>query len=127
MSIEHNRHVVEELWRRFDATDFAVGDLLHDDFVCEWPQSRERIRGRDNFIAVNAHYPRLIRLEVLRIVAEENMVVTEVAATDEAEPSRFERAASFFELRDGRIVRLTEYWPEPFAAATWRSQWVESM
>jgi len=27
----------------------------------------------------------------------------------------------------GRIVRQTEYWPDPFEAAAWRAQWVERM
>ena len=49
MSEQHNRAVVERLWQLFDALDFeAAGELLHDDFECEWPQSRERIRGREN-------------------------------------------------------------------------------
>ena len=37
------------------------------------------------------------------------------------------RAITFSELRDGRIVRQTEYWPDPFEAAEWRAQWVERL
>lgn len=33
----------------------------------------------------------------------------------------------FFELRDGKIVRETDYWPEPYDAPEWRAQWVERM
>jgi ketosteroid isomerase-like protein len=58
MSEQKNRATVEQLWQLFDARDFeAAGALLHDDFVCEWPQSRERIRGRENYVAINQNYP----------------------------------------------------------------------
>jgi ketosteroid isomerase-like protein len=122
-----NRRVVEEVWRRFDAGNFAVGELLHDDFVCEWPQSRECIRGRDNFIAVNANYPRKVRIAVQRVIASGDTVVTEILATDTADPMLIDRAVSFFELRGGRIVHLREFWPDAFAAADWRAQWVERL
>jgi ketosteroid isomerase-like protein len=124
-----NRRVVEALWRRFDAADFAVGDLLHDDFVGEWPLSRERIRGRENFIAVNAHYPGRWRIRVERmVVSEEDSVVVTVAALTNAEhAAETAQAVSFFELRDGRIARLTEYWPELYEAPAWRAKWVEAM
>ncbi len=32
-----------------------------------------------------------------------------------------------FEFRDGKIVRETRYYPEPFEAPEWRAQWVERM
>ncbi|MDQ5854644.1 MAG: hypothetical protein M3380_21750 [Chloroflexota bacterium] len=35
------------------------------------------------------------------------------------------RAITFSGLRHGRIVRQTEYWPDPFEAAEWRARWVE--
>jgi ketosteroid isomerase-like protein len=121
----NNRRVVVQLWQQFDAGNFEVGELLHDDFVCEWPQSRERMVGRANYIAVNAHYPRRVRIEIQRAVAEGSMVVTEIAARDVADPTLIDRAVSFFELRDGKIAHLTEYWPDPYEAPGWRSQWVE--
>jgi hypothetical protein len=34
---------------------------------------------------------------------------------------------SFFEIRDGKIYREVDYWPEPYPAPDWRAQWVESM
>ncbi len=37
---------VREFWRLMGTNDFlAVGTVLADDFVLEWPQSNERIRG----------------------------------------------------------------------------------
>ena len=56
----------------------AVGDLLTEDFVLEWPHDRVKIRGRDNFVGFNRSYPEDWSIEVLRIVAEGNAAVSEV-------------------------------------------------
>ncbi|HEV8193282.1 MAG TPA: nuclear transport factor 2 family protein [Ktedonobacterales bacterium] len=125
MSDQENRQTVEHLWHAFDAFDFeAAGQLLSDDFVCEWPQSRERIRGRENFVAVNANYPGRWHTRIERIIACGDMVVTDVALSSGDTTAR---AVSFFELRGGKIVKETAYWPEPYAAPASRAQWVEPM
>jgi ketosteroid isomerase-like protein len=92
--------------------------------VLEWPQSGERIRGRANFVAVNEHYPAAgrWRVTVHRLIAEGNEVVSEVTVTDGVLTAR---AITFSTVREGRIMRQTEYWPDPFEAAAWRAQWVE--
>ena len=122
-----NRRTVERLWAMFDAGDFNVGALLGDDFICEWPQSGERIRGRDNFIAVNANYPRRVRIHLQRLVDAGDTIVTEILGVDADDQADIDRAVSFFELRDGVITRLREFWPDAFAAAEWRTPWVEPM
>lgn len=122
-----NRRIVERFWQAMNTNDWeAVARLLHDDYVLEWPQSGECIRGRANFVAVNAHYPAAgrWRFTVGRIVADERGAASDTQVTDGA---RVDRALSFFEPRDGLIWRVTEYWPEPFEAAAWRAQWVERM
>lgn len=125
---QRNRDTVLRLWRHFDAGHFdAAVELLDDEFVCEWPQSRERIRGRENCIAVNAHYPGRWRIAVKRLVVSGDAVATEVFMTNEEDPAQHATAVSFFELRDGRILRQIDYWPEPYDAPAWRAQWVERM
>jgi ketosteroid isomerase-like protein len=119
-----NHAVVNALWEAFDRFDFAaVAPLLHDDFVCDWPQSGERIRGRDNFIAVNTHYPGRWRITVRRLIACGDEVVTE---TELRFGEQLARAVSFFTFRDGLIVHLCEYWPDPMPAVEWRRPWVET-
>lgn len=121
-----NRHLVEQFWAAMQANDWqAAGTFLHDDYVLEWPQSNEIIRGRSNFIAVNQHYPAAgrWRFGVNRTVADAATVVTDVSVTDGEQTGR---AITFSEIRDGLIVRQTEYWPDPFGAPTWRAKWVES-
>ncbi|HZS93853.1 MAG TPA: nuclear transport factor 2 family protein [Chloroflexota bacterium] len=119
------RGAIEQFWETMGTNDFkAVGDLFHDDFVLEWPQTDERIRGRDNFAAVNTNYPAAgrWRFTINRLVADEDSGVSDVTVTDGV---RVDRAISFFQLHDGKIWRVTEYWPENDVAPEWRSQWVE--
>jgi ketosteroid isomerase-like protein len=119
------REVVERFWAAMNTNDFRfVGSFLADDYVLDWPQSGERIRGRENFVAINEAYPAKgrWRFDVRRIVAEGDVVATEVAVTD---GSTSGTALTCSEVRGGSIVRQTEYWPEPYEAAPWRAQWVE--
>ena len=123
MATTDNRRVVERLWELFDARDWeAAGELLHDEVVVEWPQSGERIRGRANVLAVNRNYPGEWTITVRRVVVEGDAAASEVSI---AIDGRRDVAVSFYEVRDGKIVRETDWWPEPSAAAAWRAQWVE--
>jgi hypothetical protein len=56
--------------------------------------------------------------------AGEGEVASEVAVTDGVTTGR---AITFSQVREGKILRQVEYWPDPFEAAAWRSQWVERM
>ena len=119
------KELVARFWAAMHANDFAAaGELLHDDFVLDWPQSGERIRGRANFVAVNANYPAAGRWRVTldRLVAEGDEVASLVTVTDGL---LLARAVTFTTVRNGRLWRQTEYWPDPFAAPAWRAQWTE--
>lgn len=101
-----------------------AGELLHDDYTLGWPQSGERIRGRANFVAINENYPAHGRWEftIRRIVAEGDQVVSDVEVTDGVIRAR---VITFSTVQDGQILQQTEFWPDPFEAASWRAQWVE--
>lgn len=115
--------IVTRYWRLMDAADFAdAAALLADDYTCDWPQSRERIRGRENFVAVNAHYPGRWRIALRRLIASGGDVATEVVMTSGDEAIT---AVSFFQVRGEKITRETDYWPEPYDAPAWRAAWVE--
>jgi ketosteroid isomerase-like protein len=119
--------VVREFWRFMAGNDFhAVAAVLAPGFVLEWPQSKERIRGADRFARMNheyaAHGP--WRFTVHRIVGNDTEAVSEVAISDGVQHAL---ALSFFSVSDGRIARLVEYWPEPYAAPANRAHLVEAM
>ena len=124
---EESKQVVESFWAAMQTNDFKrAGELLHEEYSLEWPQSGERIRGRANFVAVNENYPAHGRWEftVHRIFAEGNEVVSDVGVSDGVITGR---VITFSTIRDGRILRQTEFWPDPFEPAAWRAQWVEKI
>ena len=106
--------VVREFWRLMATNDFhSVKAVLASEFVLEWPQSNERIRGAENFARMNAEYPTKGRWQfrINRLIASAGEVVTQVSVTDgtqSAEP------ISFFTVVGEKITRLVEYWPEPY-------------
>lgn len=120
--------VVREFWRRMASNDFdSVRAVLADDFVLEWPQSKERIRGGANFARMNAEYPSSTgrwSFRIDRLVAAGDSVVTQVGITDGVQSAV---ALSFFTIAEGRIVRLVEWWPEPYDAPAHRRHLVEAM
>jgi ketosteroid isomerase-like protein len=119
--------VVAEFWRRMASNDFpSIAAVLAPDFVLEWPQSRERIRGVERFIAMNAEYPAHGPwvFTVHRIVGGACDAVSDVSVTDGVQTAR---AVSFFTVAGGRIVRMTEFWSEPFAPAAERAHLTERM
>lgn len=127
ITTSNTRGLVEHFWQTMETNDWdAAGRLLHDDFTLDWPQSRERIRGRDNFVAINAAYPAAGRwsFTLNRLIAEGPGAVSDVSVSDGVLVAR---AISFFELRDDRIWRMTEYWPDPYPSPAWRSAWVEPL
>lgn len=114
-----NAEAVRRFWALMGASRFAeIAPLLADDLVCDWPLTRERIRGAANFVALNAAYPGTGRIVVERLVAAADEVVTQCrvvwGGADDA-------AITFFTLRDGRIARMVEWWPEPYAPPAWRA------
>ena len=124
---QESKQVVESFWAAMQTNDFKrAGELLHDDYLLEWPQSGEQIRGRANFVAINENYPAHGRWEftVHRIFAEGNEVVSDVGVSDGVITGR---VITFSTIRDGRILRQTEFWPDPFEPAAWRAQWVEKI
>lgn len=124
---QRSKQVVEQFWVAMQSNDFkAVGEFLHEEYMLEWPQSGERVRGRENFVAINENYPAHGRWEctVHRILAEGDEVVSDVDVTDGVIHGR---VITFSTIRDGKIVHQTEFWPDPFEPADWRAQWVEKI
>jgi predicted SnoaL-like aldol condensation-catalyzing enzyme len=121
------RQVAEAVWKALAAGDWETASrYLHDDFVQEWPQSGERIVGRDNAVAINQNFPGgLPTMRFRRTLAGGDLALLEVELTY-ADGSRY-LGVSVIELRDGKAVKETDYFAQPFPAPEWRAQWVERM
>jgi|SRR5215471_4224704 len=119
--------LVKKFWELMATNDFrSVGSLLADGFVLDWPQSGERIRGRDNYAAMNEEYPTTTgrwTFTINRIVGNDEEAVSDVTVSDGVQIAR---AISFFEVGAGKIVRMVEFWPEPFAGLENRQHLVET-
>src|SRR5579864_9149819 len=93
--------------------ELAAGHLA-DDCVIDWPCSGERIVGREDFAALQARYPTNTgrwSFDVHGIVAEGNVVVSEVTVADGEQAAR----VIAFSILDGDlIVEQIEYWPMPY-------------
>jgi ketosteroid isomerase-like protein len=119
--------IVHEFWRLMASNDFySVAAVLGGDFCLEWPQSRERIRGAGNFSQMNAEYPAKgpWRFSVNRIVGQGEEAVSDVSVTDGVADAR---AISFFTIRGGKIVKIVEFWPEPYTPPSNRQHLTEAL
>jgi hypothetical protein len=96
--------------------------LRHEDVVIDMPQSGERIRGRDNMKAMQDAYPGPPTITVHRIVGSREVWVVE-GRSDYG--GRIYYVANILEFREGKIMRETRYYADPFEAPAWRAQWVE--
>ncbi|MFD9517387.1 nuclear transport factor 2 family protein [Streptomyces sp. NBC_01310] len=121
--------VVARLWERIEARDWdGVAALIAEDAVIEWPVSGERIVGRANFIAVNSDdaYADERSVELLRILADGDLVVTEVEIPQD---HVVYRAVSLWTVVGGEVVAAREYWTSPGQdpAPRWRAGHVEPL
>jgi hypothetical protein len=114
--------------RFYDTTvDDVAGssDIYADDAALEFPQGKERIRGKANIIAFRSAYPARVTIDVHRTIGREDLWVNELTIRyNDTNPFN---AVSIMEFRDGKIVRERIYYGEPWQPPAWRAQWVEPM
>jgi len=94
-----------------------LGVELANDAVRQWPQSGELIDGRTRIGEVESHFVGL-RLGVGRRYVIDDTIVVEWS-TDYGD-GRAYRNVSIAELRDGKAIRVTDYWGAPFTPPGWR-------
>lgn len=105
--------VVEEFWASLEARDWErFGSTVTDDVTATWPQSRERVRGRDALVRFMAEFPGDWHLSVDEAHADDSGGATRVAFTVDGETVP---GVTFFTTdADGRIAGIVEFWPEPY-------------
>lgn len=144
-----NRQVIEAFAAALAADDFDAQDaLIHDDYVCRWPQSGEVIRGRANRRNITENYPGTegVRFQADHIVgADDKFIRTsglpvpawnfihlegsgdELTATGTIDYPSGEtwHFVTLFTMRDGKIWRQVDYFAPPFESPEWRAPFVE--
>ncbi len=117
------RDALRQHWAASDANDFdAEHRIYRDDAVLEYPQSGERIRGRQNIQASRAAQPNMKRFTVRRVLGGGDLWISELVLTYDGQPFY---VVSIMEFEDGKVVRETQYFGEAFEPGPSRSQWVE--
>jgi len=146
VSEENNQKVVERYVRAVFENDFETQErVLHADFISEWPQSGERVRGRANVRAIGTNYPGgAVKADVKAVRGAEDRWVTtpvgtllRVIGTGDVYTALFTaiypgdarlwHCAAVVELRDGKVLKSTVIFGAPFDAPAWRARWVERM
>jgi ketosteroid isomerase-like protein len=117
------RGALENHWAASDANDFDTEHQIYRaDAVLEYPQSGERIHGRDGIQASRAAQPNAKRFTVRRILGGGNLWISELVLTYDGQPSY---VVSIMEFEGGEVVRETQYFGDPFDPGPSRAQWVE--
>jgi len=101
-----------------------LGVPLAEEAIRQWPQSGELIRGRARIGEVESHFVGL-RLGVGRRLACGDTLVVEWTA--DYGDGHLYRNVTIAELSDGKAVRVTDYWGEPFTPPEWREALAERL
>ncbi|HEX2089959.1 MAG TPA: nuclear transport factor 2 family protein [Actinomycetota bacterium] len=142
MSESSNHQIVERYMRAFPMDFDVLERLRHPDYIEDWPQSGERIRGHQNYVKIHQAYPGgLPEAKTRRIVGSEDRWVTSPSFTivringagdtytvegSLTYPSgESTHLVAILDLRDGRVAKARHYFADPFTAPEWRAGWVE--
>lgn len=103
----------------------AEYEVRHEDYVMEMPQSGERIRGREAMRSMQEGFPNPPSISIRRVVGADRTWVLE-GVNDYGDDVW--RVVDVLELAvDGRILRETRYYAQPFPAPEWRAPFVEDI
>ena len=106
------RVALQTHWDASDADDLVTEHQIYRaDAVLEYPQSGERIRGRDNIRAARIAQPNTKRFTVRRILGGGDLWISELVLTYDAQPFY---VVSIMELDGGEVVRETQFFADPF-------------
>ena len=128
-----------------DFTD--APEILDEDIIADWPQSRERVRGLKNLTAIMTNYPGgALRTQMdtakFTETSEERYLMTPMFTTVRAEGAgskatgnvrtRYPDGSEWYivmsaDIRDGKIIRNDAYFAPVYDAPAWRAKWVERM
>ncbi len=119
------RTALQRHWAASDANDFAAEHEIYDErAVLEYPQSGERLRGRHDIQASRMAQPDAKRFSVRRVLGAGKLWVSELVVGYGESPFH---VVSVMEFADGKVIRETQYFAEPFEPGRSRAQWVERM
>ena len=123
MSDSEKRATIERTIAAMEAQDWdaATADIA-DDFVQEWPQSGERVAGKDHCLVVWRNYPGGgPTMKIRRISGSGDQWLVESNMDYSGKPVL---GVHLFEFKDGKLAKETDYFADPFEPPAWRADWV---
>lgn len=106
------RDIVLQHWQAANARDWPrFAAVLAPELVYAVPQTRERVSSAAGYLEFFQTWPGNWRAEIVTLTADAERAVTTIDFVTDAGR---ETGISFFELRDGLITKITDYWPAPY-------------
>jgi hypothetical protein len=118
------RGLIAEHFANAGKDEVAASEIYADDAVLEFPQGRERIRGKANILAFRSVYPASLEFEIHRTIGSGNLWVNEYTISYDGKPSY---VVGIMEFSHGFVIRETVYVTDAWDPPEWRAQWVEPM
>ena len=112
-------------WAASDADDFDGEHEIYEDYaVLEYPQSGERIHGRQRIQESRMAEPNRKGFKVRRLLGSGALWISEIAVTYDERPAW---VVSIMEFEGKKVVRETQYFATPFEPGRSRARWAERM
>lgn len=113
---------IHAYWRAALQRDAAaMRPWFRQDAVIYWHNTNERFSLQE-FLRANCEYPGAWDGRVERVEQAGRCIITAVHVWERNNPCLSFHAASFFQLCEGRIARLDEYWGDDGPAPAWRQE-----
>jgi predicted ester cyclase len=107
------REVIETHWSAANSRDWKrFAELLLPELMYEVPQTRERILSGEGYLDMFVTWPGNWQAVMTELVCEGEKAVCRIEFNVEG---KVMNGISFFALSpEGKIARVTDYWPEPY-------------
>ena len=111
----------EAFWKDvLEQNEKALPAYFHPDAIIRWHCTNEEFTVSE-YIRANCEYPGSWDGKIERIERSKNRLITAVKVYPKDRSSSY-HVASFFELKDGLIMSLDEYWADDGEAPVWRKK-----
>jgi SnoaL-like domain len=119
------RAALQRHWAASDDGDFDAEHAIYDEgAILDYPQSGERIRGRERIQASRRAQPNTKHFAMRRILGAGDLWISELTLSYDDKPVY---VVSVMEFAADRVVHETQYFGDPFSPGPSRAQWVDRM
>lgn len=106
------REIIAAHWAYANQTDWqSFSQLLADDLYYEVPQTREYLQGGPAYLDMFKTWPGPWQVEIKELICEADKAISVIDFHSQGET---QRGLSVFQLQDGKICKVTDYWPEAY-------------